>query len=56
MISSQNYVGGIDQLRTLKLPKQPVPTFRQTVELLCQPGFEHAVFNIDVRRRCSSRR
>jgi phosphatidylglycerol phospholipase C len=49
MICDQAYVGGIDRLATLKSPAQPVPTFRQVVELLCQPGFDRAVFNIDVR-------
>ncbi|KAG9015562.1 hypothetical protein FRB94_000167 [Tulasnella sp. JGI-2019a] len=40
---------GIHQARTIKTPRQAIPTFAQTVELLMQPENRHVKFNVDVK-------
>jgi len=40
---------GIEHVRTIKLPKQAIPTFAQTVELLMRPENQHVKFNVDVK-------
>ncbi|GAA6020137.1 hypothetical protein JCM10207_006270 [Rhodosporidiobolus poonsookiae] len=48
-IQTQNYHGGLDQLRTTKSPAQRIPTFRETVALLMRPENQHVELNIDVK-------
>ena len=36
-------------VRTVKEPKQPIPTFAETVDLLMQPENQHVKFNVDVK-------
>ncbi|KAF8635017.1 hypothetical protein AX15_000598 [Amanita polypyramis BW_CC] len=40
---------GMQHVRTRKLPKQPIPTFVETVELLMRPENHHVKFNVDVK-------
>ncbi|EIN10494.1 PLC-like phosphodiesterase [Punctularia strigosozonata HHB-11173 SS5] len=40
---------GMEHLRTIKEPKQPIPTFAETVELLMKPENRHVKFNVDVK-------
>ncbi|KII94631.1 hypothetical protein PLICRDRAFT_127699 [Plicaturopsis crispa FD-325 SS-3] len=40
---------GIQNVRTFKEPKQPIPTFAETVALLMLPENRHVKFNIDVK-------
>ncbi|OBZ70078.1 Phosphatidylglycerol phospholipase C [Grifola frondosa] len=40
---------GMEHLRTVKEPKQAIPTFAQTVELLMKPENRHVKFNVDVK-------
>jgi len=49
LIKDQAYHDNIDRLLTIKSPAQPVPTFEQTIDLLCRPENAHAQFNIDVK-------
>jgi len=42
-------VDGMEQLRTMKEPRQPIPTFAETVALLMQPENRHVKFNVDVK-------
>lgn len=51
LIREQNYHGekGMEHVRTTKEPKQPIPTFDQTVELLMRPDNKHLKFNVDVK-------
>ncbi|GAA6039630.1 hypothetical protein JCM8097_002226 [Rhodosporidiobolus ruineniae] len=48
-IQTQNYHGGLDQLRTTKAPHQKIPTFRETMDLLMRPEAAHVSLNIDVK-------
>ncbi|KAF8204669.1 PLC-like phosphodiesterase [Pholiota molesta] len=50
-IKDQNWYGdnGMQHVRTKKSPKQAIPTFAQTVELLMRPENQHVKFNIDVK-------
>ncbi|KAI0700631.1 PLC-like phosphodiesterase [Cytidiella melzeri] len=50
-IKERNWYGddGMENLRTIKEPKQAIPTFSQTIELLMKPENEHVMFNIDVK-------
>lgn len=50
-IREQNWFGeeGIEHVRTLKEPRQAIPTFAQTIELLMRPENHHVKFNIDVK-------
>ncbi|EJU06532.1 PLC-like phosphodiesterase [Dacryopinax primogenitus] len=51
LIREQNYHGeqGMEHVRTKKEPKQPIPTFNQTVGLLMKPDNKHLKFNLDVK-------
>jgi len=40
---------GMEHVRTVKEPKQAIPTFVQTVELLMRPENRHVKFNVDVK-------
>ncbi|KAI0921195.1 hypothetical protein AcW2_006246 [Taiwanofungus camphoratus] len=40
---------GMEQLRTIKEPKQSIPTFAETVALLMKPENRHVKFNVDVK-------
>lgn len=53
LIHHQPYNGGIDACRTLKAPRQKIPTFDETMELLMRPENAHVVFNIDCKVRLS---
>ncbi|GAA6018874.1 hypothetical protein JCM11491_001708 [Sporobolomyces phaffii] len=48
-IQTQNYHGGLDQLRTNKAPHQKIPTLRETIELLMRPENQSVYLNIDVK-------
>jgi len=48
-LQTHNYHGGLDQLRTNKLPAQKIPTFRETMELLMRTENQHCYLNIDVK-------
>ncbi|GAA5944032.1 hypothetical protein JCM3775_006818 [Rhodotorula graminis] len=48
-IATQNYHGGLDQLRTVQAPHQKIPLLRETLDLLMQPANEHVLLNIDVK-------
>ncbi|KAG5635527.1 hypothetical protein H0H81_010970 [Sphagnurus paluster] len=50
-IKERNWYGqdGMEKVRTVKEPKQAIPTFAQTVELLMRPENQHANFNVDVK-------
>ena len=48
-LQTHNYYGGLDQLRTNKLPAQKIPTFRETMDLLMRPENQHCFLNIDVK-------
>jgi len=51
LIREQNWYGqeGMEHLRTMKEPKQSIPTFVETVELLMRPENHHVKFNVDVK-------
>lgn len=51
LIKERNWFGedGMEHCRTLKEPKQPMPTFAQTIELLMLPENRHVKFNVDVK-------
>lgn len=49
LVSEVDYQGYIDTLTTLKEPKQPVPLFRQIVDLLLKPENSHVDFLIDTK-------
>ncbi|KAH9482332.1 Phosphatidylglycerol phospholipase C [Psilocybe cubensis] len=40
---------GMQHVRTVKEPKQAIPTFAETVELLMKPENRHIKFNVDVK-------
>lgn len=40
---------GMEHVRTKKEPKQGIPTFEDTLNLLMKPENQHALFNIDVK-------
>ncbi|KAF8165680.1 PLC-like phosphodiesterase [Crassisporium funariophilum] len=40
---------GMQHVRTKKEPKQPIPTFAETVALLMNPENRHVKFNVDVK-------
>ncbi|PPQ70873.1 hypothetical protein CVT25_004741, partial [Psilocybe cyanescens] len=40
---------GMQHVRTVKEPKQAIPTFAETVELLMKPENRHVKFNVDVK-------
>ncbi|KAH9045314.1 PLC-like phosphodiesterase [Lactarius pseudohatsudake] len=41
--------GGMEHVRTVKQPKQAIPTFVETIALLMKPENQHVKFNIDVK-------
>ncbi|KAF9567419.1 PLC-like phosphodiesterase [Agrocybe pediades] len=41
--------GGMQHVRTVKEPKQAIPTFSETIALLMQPENQHIKFNVDVK-------
>ncbi|KAI0340816.1 PLC-like phosphodiesterase [Trametopsis cervina] len=51
LIKERNWYGpdGMEHLRTLKEPKQSIPTFAETVELLMKPENLHITFDIDIK-------
>ncbi|THH11737.1 hypothetical protein EW145_g484 [Phellinidium pouzarii] len=51
LIREKNWYGpdGIEQARTKKEPRQSVPTFAETVELLMKEENRHVLFNVDVK-------
>ncbi|KAG9317336.1 PLC-like phosphodiesterase [Chiua virens] len=51
IIRERNWNGkdGMQHLRTKKEPKQPIPTFAETVVLLMRPENQHVRFNVDVK-------
>jgi len=40
---------GMEHIRTIKEPKQAIPTFAETVTLLMKPENQHVKFNVDVK-------
>ncbi|TNY19246.1 glycerophosphoryl diester phosphodiesterase [Rhodotorula diobovata] len=48
-IATQNYHGGLDQLRTVQAPHQKIPLLRETLDLLMLPANQHVLLNIDVK-------
>jgi len=48
-IKDQSWVGGIEHVRTKKLPVQPIPRFDELIELLMEPENRHVVLNIDCK-------
>ncbi|KAJ3563203.1 hypothetical protein NP233_g9090 [Leucocoprinus birnbaumii] len=51
LIKERNWFGedGMQHVRTIKEPIQPIPLFSETVELLMRPENLHVRFNIDVK-------
>ncbi|KDQ64217.1 hypothetical protein JAAARDRAFT_27842 [Jaapia argillacea MUCL 33604] len=51
LIRERNWYGpdGMENVRTVKTPKQSIPTFAETVELLMKPENHHVKFNVDVK-------
>ncbi|KAF8638606.1 hypothetical protein AX17_002147 [Amanita inopinata Kibby_2008] len=50
-IKERNWHGqeGMQHVRTKKEPRQPIPTFLETIALLMQPENRHVKFNVDVK-------
>ncbi|XP_006456842.1 hypothetical protein AGABI2DRAFT_154321 [Agaricus bisporus var. bisporus H97] len=50
-IKDRNWYGpqGMEHVRTIREPRQPIPTFTQTIELLMRPENQHIKFNVDVK-------
>ncbi|KAG2013251.1 hypothetical protein CC2G_010182 [Coprinopsis cinerea AmutBmut pab1-1] len=40
---------GMEHVRTIKEPKQSIPTFAETIDLLMKPENRHVKFNVDVK-------
>jgi glycerophosphoryl diester phosphodiesterase len=51
LIRERNWYGedGMERLRTIKEPRQAIPTFVDTIALLMKPENQHVKFNIDVK-------
>ncbi|KAL9713164.1 hypothetical protein Ac2012v2_004405 [Leucoagaricus gongylophorus] len=51
LIKEREWYGekGMQNVRTIKSPKQGIPTFRETVGLLMKPENQHVKFNVDVK-------
>jgi hypothetical protein len=49
LIAECRYHGYIDRMISLQEPHLPVPLFGQVIELLMEPAYRHATFNIDVK-------
>ncbi|KAJ3788910.1 PLC-like phosphodiesterase [Lentinula aff. detonsa] len=47
---------GMEHVRTVKEPKQAIPTFAETITLLMQPENQHVKFNVDVKPQNNPRR
>ncbi|KAI0254796.1 PLC-like phosphodiesterase [Lactifluus subvellereus] len=51
LIRERNWYGtdGMEHVRTIKEPKQAIPTFVETIDLLMKPENQHVKFNIDIK-------
>lgn len=51
LIREKNWYGtdGMEHIRTIKEPKQAIPTFTETLDLLMKPANQHVKFDIDVK-------
>jgi len=51
LIKERNWYGedGLEHVRTIKEPKQGIPTFAETIALLMKEENQHVKFNIDVK-------
>ncbi|CAE6465623.1 unnamed protein product [Rhizoctonia solani] len=49
LIREKQWVGDMEHTRTIREPKQAIPTFEQTIELLMRPENRHVQFNVDVK-------
>ncbi|KAF9226724.1 PLC-like phosphodiesterase [Gyrodon lividus] len=51
LIRERNWHGedGMEHLRTIKEPRQAIPTFAETIALLIKPENQHVNFNVDVK-------
>ncbi|KAG9087893.1 hypothetical protein FRC06_002309, partial [Ceratobasidium sp. 370] len=49
LIREKNWLGDMEHTRTVREPKQAIPTFAETVELLMRPENQHVQFNVDVK-------
>lgn len=47
-ICQQNWIDGIDQVRTIKEPRQQIPTFEQICDLLMKPENRHVKLNVSL--------
>lgn len=54
LIRERNWHGenGMEHCRTIKEPKQPIPTFAETISLLMRPENKHVKFNVSVTQTC----
>jgi len=52
LIRDQNYHGVIEHVRTVKEPKQKIPTFRELCDLLMKEENKHVKLNIDIKPEC----
>ncbi|ELU38375.1 1-acylglycerol-3-phosphate O-acyltransferase [Rhizoctonia solani AG-1 IA] len=49
LIREKRWTGDMENVRTVREPKQAIPTFEQTIELLMRPDNRHVTFNVDVK-------
>ncbi|KAG8791059.1 hypothetical protein FRC12_010249 [Ceratobasidium sp. 428] len=49
LIREKKWVGDMEHTRTVREPKQAIPTFAETVELLMRSENRHVQFNVDVK-------
>ncbi|KAF8603474.1 PLC-like phosphodiesterase [Ceratobasidium sp. AG-I] len=49
LIREKRWEGDMENTRTIREPRQAIPTFAQTIELLMRPENAHAQFNVDVK-------
>ncbi|QRV87262.1 glycerophosphoryl diester phosphodiesterase [Ceratobasidium sp. AG-Ba] len=49
LIREKKWHGDMEHTRTVREPKQAIPTFAQTIELLMRPENQHVHFNVDVK-------
>ncbi|KAJ3837832.1 PLC-like phosphodiesterase [Lentinula raphanica] len=47
---------GMEHVRTVKEPRQAIPTFSETITLLMKPENQHVKFNVDVKPQNNPRR
>ncbi|CAE6366494.1 unnamed protein product [Rhizoctonia solani] len=45
----ESWNGDMEHVQTIREPKQAIPTFEQTIELLMRPENSHVKFNVDVK-------